>query len=95
MDFFLCLLLSISTYNPGQKLLGRLRASLHFVPNSICSNYWVYYLGNTMLFWAPLPPSPIFNVGVLHARKVTIFFLEMLEFFMQEKSPFSSWKLQH
>ena len=41
------------------------------------SNYWLKYLGNTMLLW---PPSPIFNVGVLQVRKVTIFF---------------PWKIQH
>ena len=60
--------------NRGQKLLGRLRASVHLIRLfSLLAVFSILvfsrkYLGNIM------PPSPIFNVGVLQARKVTIFF---------------------
>ena len=45
------------TYNPGQKLLGRLRASLHFTPNSIILTigWTIRERACSLLLWPPLP----------------------------------------
>ena len=49
-------------YNRGQKLLGKLRPSLHFAPNSLFELLPILF-GTCH---ALVPPPPIFNVGIVH-----------------------------
>ena len=49
-------------YNRGQKLLGKLRPSLHFAPNSIVRTI-------SCTIWemsCSCAPPPLFNVGIVH-----------------------------